>query len=249
MSILKNFVQYYYQLPWQLWGPIYRMVSVDFMNKYKFRAKNVGKNTYIDPSVRILGWRNVTIGDNTVISENTWLNVNHRDDKNTKIDIGNNCHIGVRNFFSSGPHIILKDYCFTGIDCQFLGCGHRIDTPSIPYLESGLTLGESIEIGVNCWLTTSVTVLQGVKIGRGSVIGGRSVVVKDIPPFSIAVGNPCRVTKRFDFKHGTWINIEDWYEELESFIPTEEDYLSDLIGKFPNGSLHLISSGATFGWL
>ena len=54
---------------------------------------------------------------------------------------------------------------------------------------------EPITIGSNCWLAGGVTVLPGVTIGEGSVIGAGSVVTKDIPPHSLAVGNPCRVIR------------------------------------------------------
>ncbi|GAA3602097.1 sugar O-acetyltransferase [Secundilactobacillus similis] len=52
-----------------------------------------------------------------------------------------------------------------------------------------------ITIGDNCWLASNVTVIGGVTIGSGCVIGAGSVVVKDIPANSLAVGNPCRVVR------------------------------------------------------
>ena len=55
-----------------------------------------------------------------------------------------------------------------------------------------------IKIGSGCWLGGGVIVLPGVTIGDGSVIGAGSVVTKDIPPNSLAVGNPCRVIKKIN---------------------------------------------------
>ena len=215
----------------------------------RFRRSSVGNNCYIDPSVQIIGWKNVRIGDNTTLSENTWLNVNHRNDNCIKIIIGNNCHIGKSNFFSSGPCIHIKDYGFTGIDCHFLGCGHNTDSPMVPYIASGLTEGAKIEIGVNCWLTTAVTVLQGVKIGYGSVIGAHSIVVNDVPPFSIAVGNPCKVIKRYNFNLNKWIDALDWLDEFDEFMPTEDEYLDMLIKNYSSLPLSLLGSSRRFGWL
>jgi acetyltransferase-like isoleucine patch superfamily enzyme len=255
MSLIgKLLLKYDHKLPWAQWGPVYQLRSrlesrKIFSDRHEFRKTRVGQASYVDPSVRIIGWRNVVIGSNTTLSEDVWLNVNHRDDGINRIIIGNNCHIGKRNFISSGPLITLKDYCFTGIDCHFLGSGHVIDSPLVPYIASGLTTGAVIEIGVNCWLTTSVTVLQGVKIGHGSVIGARAVVLNDIPPFSIAVGNPCMVIKRFDFKNNVWIDAQNWSDELNSLIPTEEDYLRRLIERYSAIPLSLVSSSRRFGWL
>ncbi|MGD0340087.1 MAG: acyltransferase [Bacteroidales bacterium] len=249
MSKFGKLLKYYYRLPWRLWGPVNVLLSRKFTDRYKFRKSHVGKNTYIDPTVSILGWRNVLIGNNSVLSEDVWLNINHREEGIIRIKIGNNCHIGKRNFFSAGPLINLKDFCFTGIDCHFLGCGHHTESPMVPYIATGLTEGDIIEIGVNCWLTTSVTVMQGVKIGHGSVIGSRSVVLNNIPSFSIAVGNPCRVIKRYDFKNDKWIDVQDWSEELNSYIPAEIDYLKLLNEKNSDISLALISSSRRFGWI
>ena len=58
--------------------------------------------------------------------------------------------------------------------------------------------GDTI-IGNDVWIGQNVTIMPGVHIGDGAIIGTNSVVAKDIPPYAIAVGNPCRVVrKRFD---------------------------------------------------
>lgn len=250
MSLFKKIIKKCcFFLPWELWGPAYVFMFSQISDRCQFRKFQVGKGSYVDPSVRIIGWRNVVIGKNTVLSEDVWLNVNFRDQGTKRIIIENNCHIGKRNFFSAGPLISFKDYCFTGIDCHFLGCGHITDSPMVPYIASGLTLGDTIEIGVNCWLTTSVTVMQGVRIGCGSVIGARSVVLNNIPPFSIAVGNPCRVIKRFDFRNNKWIHVSAWTDELEKLVPTESKYLELLKGKWAQVPLAVVASSRRFGWL
>jgi len=56
----------------------------------------------------------------------------------------------------------------------------------------------------NVWLGEFVTVLPGVSIGKGSIIGANSVVAKDIPDYSIAVGSPARVIKKFNFDLNKW---------------------------------------------
>ncbi|WP_291087516.1 MULTISPECIES: acetyltransferase [unclassified Empedobacter] len=62
-----------------------------------------------------------------------------------------------------------------------------------------------ILIKKNVWLGEFVCVLQGVTIGEGSIIGAMSVVSKDIPPYSIAVGSPAKVIKKFDFDKNEWV--------------------------------------------
>jgi acetyltransferase-like isoleucine patch superfamily enzyme len=60
---------------------------------------------------------------------------------------------------------------------------------------------EEAHIGANS------VVLAGVKIGRRSQVGAGSVVTKDIPPFSVAVGNPARVIKKYNHEKGIWEKV------------------------------------------
>lgn len=60
------------------------------------------------------------------------------------------------------------------------------------------TKSKKISIGNNCWIANSVNIFGGVTIGNNVVIGANSVVTKDIPDNSLAVGNPARLVKRID---------------------------------------------------
>jgi len=90
----------------------------------------------------------------------------------------------------------------------FLGGNHNIKSPttySLSYFmggssEESLSKGDVI-IGNDVWIGYDALILSGVKIGDGAVIGARSVVAKDVEPYSIVVGNPAKeVRKRFDDK-------------------------------------------------
>ena len=56
--------------------------------------------------------------------------------------------------------------------------------------------GKPVTIGDNCWIAGNVTICGGVTIGSGCVVGAGSVVTRDIPPGTLAAGNPCRVIRR-----------------------------------------------------
>lgn len=56
----------------------------------------------------------------------------------------------------------------------------------------------------NVWIGEFVSILPGVTLGKGAIIGTMSVVTKDIPPYSIAVGSPARVIKQYNFETGKW---------------------------------------------
>lgn len=211
------------------------------------RGRNVGKNSYIDPSVHVLGWRNVKIGDNTIISQDTWINVNHRHIKEISVVIGNNCFVGRRNFFSPGNLIKLGDYCLITSDCKFLGAGHVYESPFVPYVASGATRGGEIELGTNCWLGANVIVLKGVKIGYGSIIGAGAIVNRNVPPLSVVVGNPGRVIKRFDMRLQTWVKVKEYDDKNDQDLLSEAEYLEILNKTGFNPNSVLVASSKLFG--
>ena len=116
-------------------------------------------------------------------------------------DYGYNIEIG-KNFYSNHNLIILDankvefgDNVFIGPNCGFYTAGHPLDYKT---RNKGLEYAKPIKVGNNVWFGGNVTVLPGVEIGDNSVIGAGSIVTKNIPKNSIAVGNPCKVIKKID---------------------------------------------------
>lgn len=206
-----------------------------------------GKGGYIHSTVQMLGASNIKIGENTCVSEYTWLNVNHRTEHEIAIAIGNNVFIGRRNFFSSGKQITLGDYVITTVDCKFICSSHLINNPLIPYLTSGTTSDDVIRIGVNCFLGAGSVVLGNVSIGHGSVIGAGAMVTKNIPPFSLVIGNPAKVSRRFSFLKNIWVDAENISDADLIDLPNENEYLK-LLNELQNPvHMPVIAAGADLG--
>lgn len=113
-------------------------------------------------------------------------------------DYGYNIEIG-ENFYSNHNLVILDpakvsfgDNVFIGPNCGFYTPEHPIDPEE---RNKGLEYAKPITVGNNVWIGGGVSVLSGVSIGDNVVIGAGSVVVKDIPANTVAVGNPCKVIK------------------------------------------------------
>jgi acetyltransferase-like isoleucine patch superfamily enzyme len=137
---------------------------------------NLGKMTF-DDEVRI--WSNIERSKlytgkegKLIVGRNSRLNGVHIDAREL-IQIGDTVQIG--------PYTILMDSDFHDLK------DHTKDGPSSPiYIEDDV------------WIATRVTILKGVRIGKGSVIAAGAIVTKDVPPYSVAAGTPARVVKKIE---------------------------------------------------
>jgi acetyltransferase-like isoleucine patch superfamily enzyme len=84
---------------------------------------------------------------------------------------------------------------------------HGFERGDIPYKYQGIFRIAPITIGYGSWVGQNVTVMPGVTIGRLCVIGAHSVVTKNIPDGSIAVGSPARVIKHWDAVQNVWTPV------------------------------------------
>lgn len=206
-----------------------------------------GRGVYIGPGVQMVGAALIKIGDHTAISEGTWLNVNTREPGEIGIEIGANCFIGRRNFFSSGGPILIGDYCLTTIDCKFICSSHIISDPLLPIMTTGTTSDQAIRVGVNCFIGAGAMILGNIQIGHGCVIGAGAQLMRSVPPFSVCIGNPARIVKRFSFVSSSWIEASDVSDESELQYPSEERYLEMLKESSPRLSMPLVAASSHFG--
>lgn len=109
------------------------------------------------------------------------------------IELGKNVIINYNCVILDVAKVKIGDFCQLAPNVAIYTAGHPIypDTRNSQY-----EFGREIIIGKNVWIGGNVVICPGVHIGDNSVIGAGSVVTKDIPEWSIAVGNPCNVVRR-----------------------------------------------------
>ena len=124
--------------------------------------------------------------------ENILVQSNFQCDYGYNISVGENFYMNHNCIILDGAKVEFGDNVFIAPNCGFYTAGHPID---VELRNKGLEYAKPIKVGNNVWIGGNVVVLPGVSIGDNVTIGAGSVVTKDIPSNSVAVGNPCRVIK------------------------------------------------------
>jgi len=96
--------------------------------------------------------------------------------------------------------LTIGSHCLIGGGVMISGVNHGTERLDIPMRTQPSRVGE-IVIEDDVWIGMGSKILPGVVIGRGAIIGAGSVVTKSIPPYSIAMGVPCKVTRKRDENH------------------------------------------------
>lgn len=148
-----------------------------------------------------------------------------------------------------GDKLIIGKFCSIAKGVEFImnGANHRMNCVSTyPFYIMGGDWGSALKphtdelplkgdtvVGNDVWIGQNVTILPGVHIGDGAIIGANSVVSKDIPAYAIAAGNPCRVKKlRFSEEEIKVLEETKWWDwEIEKIEENHEIIDSSDINK------------------
>ena len=155
--------------------------------------KKIGKGTVFHGSITVatIGYNNITVGSKCCFGRHVFLSAS----QGGFIKIGNGssvntgCHVVAVYGIEIGDDTMIAEY--VSIRDQ----NHSFDDREQPINRQGFN-GYPIKIGSNVWIGRGVFVGPGVEIGDGVIIGANSVVNRDIPSNSIAVGCPARVIKK-----------------------------------------------------
>jgi acetyltransferase-like isoleucine patch superfamily enzyme len=192
---------------------IYRIIIIFYL---LCKGAKIGKNFRINGPVDFLlrdgaTLSNLTIGDNVTFGGKVYIRMR----KNGRIVLGNGVRTGTDVWLVTandaeitvGENVLINSYNILngghglkiGANCIFGGFVY-INTSDHGFRKGELIqkqgfFGAPIEIGDDVWLGGHVFINKGLKIGNGAVIGAGAIVTKDIPEYSIAVGNPAEVIR------------------------------------------------------
>ena len=110
------------------------------------------------------------------------------------VSLGDNSGIGVNALISS--YVTIGNDVMMGPECMIFTSNHGMDRLDIPMWKQKHADPKPVVIGNDVWIGARVTILPGVHIGDGSVIGAGSVVTKDVEAYSIVAGNPAKLIRK-----------------------------------------------------
>ena len=148
--------------------------SMNFLCKRKF--KSFGEDAEVRPYSYFSGCSKIIIGSRTTIRPGSFL------------------YADVQSLF--GGNIIIEEDVLLGNNCNVYASNHVFSDKSLPISKQGHTHNNDVIVRKGAWVGANVVILPGVTIGKNSVVGAGSIVTKDVPDFTVAVGNPAKVIKK-----------------------------------------------------
>jgi len=170
-----------------------------FLNRF-YHVRKQGALIRKRARLDVVPFNKFELGKNSTIEDFCTINNGVGD-----VIIGDRSLIGIGSVVI-GPVTIGNNVIFAQ-NVVVSGLNHEYKDPEIPIQFQNVTTA-AITIDDDCWIAANVVITAGVSIGKHCVIGAGSVVVKDIPAYSVAIGNPAKVVKRYDQETKEWMKVE-----------------------------------------
>lgn len=185
---------------------------LNYIKRKCFYLFNCNRFAYLSSSavvqklLRIDGRENIRIGDRVVIQKMTWLAaVPLTNAPLCQLSIEAGSIIGNLNHIYATGKIVIEENVLTADKVYISDNLHTYQDPDIPILHQPIRQLQTVTIGKGSWIGENSCII-GANVGRNCVIGANSVVTHDIPDYSIAVGAPARIIKKYNHKTEQWEN-------------------------------------------
>jgi lipopolysaccharide O-acetyltransferase len=176
--------------------------------KYKYNIEiagngRIGNNCNIKVKNQKLGL-NTTIGNNCWIEEiKNYFNYIY----DGRIKIGNNVNIGNYACITAIDKVVIGDWCLLSEHVYITDHFHGHNPNDGPIIKQALYSKGPTIIGDSTFIGYRVSILSGVEIGNNCIIGSHSVVTKSFEPYSMIVGSPAKLIKKFDHEENKWVSV------------------------------------------
>lgn len=171
------------------------------------KFKHIGKDCSIRPILNTTNPQHIILGDDVSIGILSWIATNITLHKEPKLIIGNRVHIGAYAMIIAANEIRIGNNVLMSERVSILDHAHDYTDSTKAVINQPIVDTGKIEIGDDSFVGINSVIFGGVKIGKHTVIGANSVVTHDVPDYSVVVGAPAKVIKKYDFKQKKWVKI------------------------------------------
>lgn len=181
-----------------------------FGNSLVRKGVHFGKGSYIREHCKVSGGNSIFMGNHARIfpySRIECFTYISGEKFTPRMEIGDNVLLGrnttilCANSIKIGANSLFASYCFISDE------NHGMDLSINERYECQKITTSFVEIGQNCWIGEKVIILPGVTIGDNTIVGAGSVVTRSLPANVIAVGNPVRIVKKYNYDKKEWEKV------------------------------------------
>lgn len=185
---------------------IVKIMRLPVITWYKIKGMKISFSSSMPINTTIENYNSINIGKHCNFDKRTILRAFNDKKIKSNIIIGDNfCGLNDLKILSYGTVKIGDNVSCAG-NVFITSENHGLNPLTESFNDNKLEHAD-VTIGDGVWIGEKVIILPGVNIGKKSIIGAGSVVTKDIPEYSIAVGNPARVIKKWNFEKGEYEKI------------------------------------------
>ncbi|MEI9928765.1 MAG: acyltransferase [Sphingomonas sp.] len=150
-------------------------------------------------------------GRGTTIREYSWLSTIPQYMGKTyspRLEIGDEVYIGRYACITCLDHVAIGDGCVLSEHVYVADSEHGNDPGGGPIMQQHLVSRGPVSIGRRCFIGYGARILPGVTLGEFSVVGANAVVTRSFEPYSMVVGSPARLIKRYNRETGRWEDVK-----------------------------------------
>ena len=181
----------------------------------------LGKKVFLQFPCSLQNSRLIAIGNNVTAHKDVWIHASRHAEQGDGpvLIIEDRCFIGRRSHICAKNRIHIERDVLLADSVLIEDHSHAFTDITRPIRDQGVTEGGRIRIGSGCWIGHGAAIVCDsgeLTLGRNCVVGANSVVSRSAPPYSVLLGNPARIVKRFDPVKRVWVLGSTLQTEIEA---------------------------------
>lgn len=199
-----------WNLPWlekvQRVSEMYWRLKTQFY--YSLFWGTMGAGSKIVRPMRLRNVHNIHVGRRVIINSHAFLlTLPAFPPTVPRLSIGDGSVLGHMNHITCVKEVSIGKNVLTADRVFISDHSHGFENPNLPIMQQAVTSNGPVKIGDGAWIGENACVI-GCSVGNNSVVGANSVVIHDVPPYSVAVGIPARVVRQYNPQTAKWERVE-----------------------------------------